>query len=170
MNISHVNEEQQLDVSCTIVMCSCSDGTWRFLNMALPQGELSFYQSWTKGIQHGVDTKGVHDRTSSWIHFFHLCLLESHCHEQEGGCIRLILGWFVYADCPVAQSNGMKWQSNELDMFVSRKSGVVESLRFSDSGVETRRLQNPSQYGLLRFPVLEQPSGKMWQLQYNLWR
>lgn len=100
-----------LDVSCTIVMCSCSDGTWRFLNMALPQGELSFYQSWTKGIQHGVDTKGVHDRTSSWIHFFHLCLLESHCHEQEGGCIRLILGWFVYANCPVlvAQSNGMKW-------------------------------------------------------------
>ena len=81
-----------LDVSCTIVMCSCSDGTWRFLNMALPQGELSFYQSWTTGIQNGVDTKGVHDRTTSWIHFSHLCLLESHCHEQEGGCIR---GLFV---------------------------------------------------------------------------
>ena len=103
-----------LDVFRTIVMCSCSDGTWRFLNMALPQGELSFYQSWTTGIQNGVDTKGAHDRTSSWIHFFHLCLLESHCHEQEGGCIRLILGLFVYANCPVAQSNGMKWQSNGL--------------------------------------------------------
>ena len=40
-------------------------------------------------------------------------------------------------------------------------SEIRVKLRFSDSGVGARRLQNPSQYGLLRFPVLEQPSGKM---------